>query len=134
MLALDVIEHLHADGQLLSELRRVLAPGGLALLAAPNRETSWKGMRRLLGLPSESDPDHKREYVLEQFEAMVADRGLVVRDVRTVVYDSPWYGVHDLLGALSPRYYRWWVKRKHARAVAEPGESTGWRFVLEKSA
>jgi 2-polyprenyl-3-methyl-5-hydroxy-6-metoxy-1,4-benzoquinol methylase len=62
VLFLDVLEHLHSRQGALREIHRALRPGGTLLVAAPNRDTSWK--RRLQAASSfyYTDPDHKIEY------------------------------------------------------------------------
>lgn len=54
-----------------------------------------------MGLPSFSDPDHKIEYNREELEEELAAAGFRVESCSTIVYDTPWYGVIDLLGGLS---------------------------------
>lgn len=65
VLCLSVLEHLWEPEAALAHIRRVLAPGGMALLNVP----SWRGKRFLelsafrLGLsPAEEMDDHKRYY------------------------------------------------------------------------
>jgi SAM-dependent methyltransferase len=65
VLCLSVLEHLWEDEAVLADLRRLLAPGGIALINVP----SWRGKRALelaafrLGIsPAEEMDDHKRYY------------------------------------------------------------------------
>ena len=65
VLCLSVLEHLTEPQRMLDEMRRLLAPGGVALINVPN----WAGKRMLelsafrLGLsPAEEMDDHKRYY------------------------------------------------------------------------
>jgi SAM-dependent methyltransferase len=65
VLCLSVLEHLWEPEEALGHIRRVLAPGGVALLNVP----SWRGKRFLelsafrLGLsPADEMDDHKRYY------------------------------------------------------------------------
>jgi SAM-dependent methyltransferase len=65
VLCLSVLEHLREPEEALGHVRRVLAPGGVALLNVP----SWRGKRFLelsafrLGLsPADEMDDHKRYY------------------------------------------------------------------------
>ena len=134
VLALDVIEHLEGRTEFLEEIHRVLRPGGLAFLSAPNGQTSWKRLRRCLGLPSLADPDHRVEYDAAALREEVTRSGFTVRKMEPVVIDTPWHGAGDLAGALCPGFYRRWSARKRRLAAARPGDTTGWRMVLEKPA
>jgi 2-polyprenyl-3-methyl-5-hydroxy-6-metoxy-1,4-benzoquinol methylase len=65
VLCLSVLEHLWQDEAVLADMRRMLAPGGVALINVP----SWRGKRLLelaafrLGVsPAEEMDDHKRYY------------------------------------------------------------------------
>jgi SAM-dependent methyltransferase len=65
VLCLSVLEHLWEPDEALAEIRRLLAPGGVALINVP----SWRGKRflelaafRLGASPAEEMDDHKRYY------------------------------------------------------------------------
>jgi rhamnosyltransferase len=131
VLALDVIEHLDRRDAFVDEARRVLTRDGLVLLSAPNGHTVWKRLRRRLGLPSLSDPDHRVEYALPEIVAEVARGGFVVRETRTVAADSPWSPFAELAGAIWPVLGRRWIARTRRIARERPAESTGWHLVLE---
>jgi hypothetical protein len=60
----ELIEHIHKHDQLLSEIRRLLAPGGLLVISTPN-----KPEYRLMGPPN---PFHVKELGLEEFETLLA--------------------------------------------------------------
>ncbi len=128
ILALDVLEHLERREAFLDECHRVLAPGGTLLVAVPNRDTSWKKKLRRLGLPSSSDPDHKIEYQRDEITRELEARGFRIESCAPVVYDSPWYGIFDIVGGLSLHWYRRAVARKRRLALDHPGESTGFRL------
>ena len=64
VLCLDLLEHVHKRDLVLTEIRRVLKPAGVLLLAVPNRATAWKRRLERADLPFYSDPDHKIEYTL----------------------------------------------------------------------
>jgi ubiquinone/menaquinone biosynthesis C-methylase UbiE len=66
--AFEVIEHLASWRELLSEARRVLAPGGLFLLSTPNR-LYYADSRRLDG----PNPYHVHEFEFEEFEAALRE-------------------------------------------------------------
>lgn len=132
-LLLDVLEHLFHRDRLLAEVGRVLTPGGTLLLSVPNRDTTWKRRLRAAGLFAYTDRDHKIEYTLPEIEAELAEAGFALAAApEPVVYDTPWAGLIDLVGGLSPRLYRRLVLWKIAAAARHPGESIGWRFVCRR--
>ena len=84
-LAVSVVEHVPEPARLLAELRRLLAPGGLALINVP----SWRGKRYLelsafrLGLsPAEEMDDHKMYYDVRDLWPMLVAAGFRPRDIR----------------------------------------------------
>ena len=84
-LAVSVVEHVADPARLLAELRRLLAPGGLALINVP----SWRGKRYLelsafrLGLsPAEEMDDHKMYYDVRDLWPMLVAAGFRPRDIR----------------------------------------------------
>jgi ubiquinone/menaquinone biosynthesis C-methylase UbiE len=66
--AFEVIEHLVSWRELLSEARRVLAPGGLFLVSTPNR-LYYADSRRLDG----PNPYHVHEFEFEEFQAALQE-------------------------------------------------------------
>jgi ubiquinone/menaquinone biosynthesis C-methylase UbiE len=60
--AFEVIEHLENWRDLLSEVRRVIRPGGLAIISTPNREY-YAASRRLEG----PNPFHHHEFAASEF-------------------------------------------------------------------
>jgi len=71
-LATDVVEHLEDDGKALAELRRVLRPGGSALLTVPAFPSLW-------GLQDEVS-HHQRRYRKGDFEGRLERAGLALRE------------------------------------------------------
>lgn len=69
VLATDVIEHVEDDLQALREIRRVLKPGGHAVITVPAFKMLW-------GLQDEAG-HHKRRYRLGDLVKKVLDAGLV---------------------------------------------------------
>jgi len=78
----NVLEHIDARPEF---LRAVLAATGARtiLLRVPLFERDWRlPMRRELGLPFVSDPDHRIEHTLAEFAAEIAAAGLVAAEQR----------------------------------------------------
>jgi SAM-dependent methyltransferase len=85
VLCLSVLEHLREPELMLSEIHRLLAPGGVALINVP----SWLGKRFLefsafrLGLsPAEEMDDHKRYYDPSELWPMLVAAGFRPRQIR----------------------------------------------------
>ena len=71
--ALDVIEHLDDDLDALTELRRVLRPGGLLIISVPAYPALWTYWDDILG--------HRRRYTTGAMREVVSRSGLRVRKV-----------------------------------------------------
>jgi SAM-dependent methyltransferase len=85
VLLVSVLEHVTAPARLLAEVRRLLAPGGTALVNVP----SWRGKRYLelsafrLGLsPAEEMDDHKTYYDVRDLWPMLVAAGFRPRHIR----------------------------------------------------
>jgi SAM-dependent methyltransferase len=97
--ALDVIEHVESEAQILGELRRVLAPGGRLLVSVPAYQWAW------------SDHDvangHHRRYTRGRAVAALEASGFDVRR-STYVFASvfPMFAVERLLRRLRHRLTR----------------------------
>lgn len=129
VLCLDLLEHVHKRDELLAEIRRMLRPGGVLLLAVPNRGTSWKRRLERAGLFFYSDPDHKVEYTLEELEVELARSGFQILQVHPSVYDTPLIGLIDLLGGCSLTLYRMLTELRRRLARKYPEENAGF-FVV----
>jgi 2-polyprenyl-3-methyl-5-hydroxy-6-metoxy-1,4-benzoquinol methylase len=85
ILCLSVLEHLTEPQQMLGEIHRLLAPGGVALINVPN----WLGKRFLelsafrFGLsPVEEMNDHKRYYDPRDLWPMLVEAGFRPSEIR----------------------------------------------------
>lgn len=131
VLCLDLLEHVYARDLVLTEIRRVLRPGGVLLLGVPNRATSWKRRLERAGLFAYSDPDHKIEYTLPELERELATNGFVIRRLQPSVYDTPWIGAIDVVGGLSLATYRRISALRRRYAARYPEENAGFYAVCE---
>ncbi len=133
-LFLDVIEHLAPRSRVLSEIQRVLRPGGRLMVSGPNRETTWRRRLREAGLFSYQDPDHKVEYTEAEFLDELRAGGFVPQlPVEPIVYDTPWAGMIDAIGGVSLGLYSRLSRWKREAVMRDPGESTGFRVVARKA-
>ena len=134
VLALDVLEHVEGRTALLREIHRVLDPRGSLYLTVPNAGTRWRRRLRGAGLDSRQDPDHKIEYLtrLEVAEELYCGGFWLATTMAPIVYDSPWAGLLDLAGACCPHFYRAQARWKRRRAIADPGNSTGFAVIAHK--
>ena len=69
VVATDIIEHVEDDGLALREIRRVLQPGGVTLLAVPAFPSLW-GFQDEVG-------QHKRRYRMQPLLERITQAGLV---------------------------------------------------------
>jgi SAM-dependent methyltransferase len=127
---LDVLEHLNQRESALSEIHRVLKPDtGLLALAVPNRDTSWKKLRREAGLFPYSDPDHKIEYTRQEIEEQLHQSGFICESIDPIIYDTPWDWAIAMMGGLSLGWYRKLQDRRVRMAQRYPQESTGFKII-----
>lgn len=94
---LDVIEHLPGNPfRLLTEIRRVLSPGGTLILSGPNAISLTKRVNLLLGkhpyMPFEEwckdrYYSHYREYTAEEYRLLVKRSGFA--EIRTIMVSEP---------------------------------------------
>lgn len=103
---LDVIEHVEDDAAAVSEVRRLLAPGGRVLMSVPLYQSNWTQFDALVG--------HRRRYDPSQLRALLNAAGLHID--RCAVYGmkpkSSWlvdFGMWHLKH--TPRMAMWWYNR-----------------------
>lgn len=134
VLLLDVLEHLTERDFALQEAKRVLRADGMAVLSVPNRDTSWKRLRRDTGLFAYADQDHKIEYTRQGIEDALARHGFSCISIAPVVFDTPWDWAINLIGGVSLGWYERLVEWKRNKVLQYPDESTGFRIVAQVSA
>lgn len=132
VLALDVLEHLVKRGQLLKEIRRILADNGRLFLSVPNSETTWKKKLQSNQLFFYSDFDHKHEYTKTEIIELLQSHGYMVGHLEPTVIDTPWVGIIDLIGGISLGLYKRLSKWKRRMAILHPEEATGFRIIATK--
>jgi SAM-dependent methyltransferase len=104
----QVIEHLWTPGEFLDECARVLRPGGLLVLATPNRLTFSPGLGRGQKPPN---PFHAREFDAAELRELVAGQLEVI----------------DLLGVShGPRLRTWAEQHGDLIAAQLAGPPEGW--------
>jgi SAM-dependent methyltransferase len=69
--ALDVIEHVEGDGELLAELRRITKPGGTLLVSVPAFRFLWG--------PQDEISHHKRRYTAPELRTRLTGAGWSIR-------------------------------------------------------
>jgi len=69
----ELLEHLGFPQTLVSEILRVLGPGGSFVGSVPNAFNLQRRLRFLLGKPPEPDPTHLRMFSDEQLRELLAD-------------------------------------------------------------
>jgi SAM-dependent methyltransferase len=69
--ALDVIEHVERDGELLAELRRIAKPGGTLLVSVPAFRFLWG--------PQDEISHHKRRYTAPELRGRLTAAGWSIR-------------------------------------------------------
>lgn len=62
VVAVEVLEHVERDADFISEVSRVLKPGGTFLMTTPNGDF----------VPNVNNPDHKRHYTRQQLETVLS--------------------------------------------------------------
>lgn len=73
VVAFDILEHVEEDDRMASEIRRVLSPGGTALIAVPADMRLWSAHDVAVG--------HVRRYDRESLRRVLAAAGLVIDDM-----------------------------------------------------
>lgn len=132
VLAHDVLEHLKNHRKTTKEIIRVLKKPGLFLLALPNKETSWKKLKKQAGLFAFSDRGHLREWSLKEIDNFSKEFNLELVRKEPIVYDTPLTGFIDLIGGINLSLYQKLLTWKKNQVKENPRESTGFSLVLRR--
>lgn len=95
--ALDVVEHVDDDARLAAEMRRVLRPGGLAVVSVPSFQWLWSYWDEQLG--------HRRRYTKPQ----------LVRLMRRAGFQVVWASYAECATLPGIAGLRWWKQRRLRR-------------------
>ena len=80
-----------------------------------------------------SDRDHKIEYSLAEARHELERNHFIIQDpIQTVVLDTPWVGLMDIMGGISLSLYRRLMAWKVRAAQEKPEESIGFQIVAIK--
>jgi SAM-dependent methyltransferase len=84
-----VIEHIPDDVRALSEIRRILAPGGLLILGTPNEGAWWWQLAYRRTPHLRATTDHVHFYTAETISAKMQDAGLRITEVHHMGWGPP---------------------------------------------
>jgi 2-polyprenyl-3-methyl-5-hydroxy-6-metoxy-1,4-benzoquinol methylase len=113
---LEVIEHVVAAEQLLSEISRVLKPGGFLLLSTPNFSYFRNRLRVLRGQLSEDEGYHYRFFNPATLNARLAHAGLALE---ATAHTTPAIGLNRINRALGRSRRHVFVPSQLASVVAQ---------------
>src|SRR5262249_51325974 len=96
VLFIDAIEHVRDAPATLSEIARVLEPGGDLVVTVANRNSLHQIIARKLGLPEfKTNYQHIREFSFDEIRTLLAERGLGVADAKGL-FLYPFWGIPQL--------------------------------------
>lgn len=110
----DVIEHLPNPYAALLEIKRILAPGGVVLLATPNQEGLSTQLRVALGgkltkVATVPPPHHLHGFTPATLSRILARSGLEVLEVKTTTPVDPDYvTANNMRGMSKPAHVLFW--------------------------
>lgn len=132
VIASDVLEHLTKRDQALAEIKRVLISRGMLFLVVDNPDTSWKKLKKSVGLFYYADPEHKYEYTRSEIMRILKAKKFKILSVTPVTYDTPLKGLIDLTGGISLNLYKRLRKWREAMIKKHPNETTGYKIIAQK--
>ena len=132
VIASDILEHLEKRDFAISEIKRILKPGGILFLVVDNPETSWKKLKQSVGVFYYADPDHKYEYPKREILEKIKSEDFKVLKVLTVTYDTPIKGLIDLTGGISLSIYKALRRWREKMNSKHPKDTTGFAIVAVK--
>ncbi|MCZ7545990.1 MAG: class I SAM-dependent methyltransferase [Anaerolineae bacterium] len=125
----DVIEHLPNPYQMLAEVRRILAPGGVVLVVTPNEDGLPTQLRLLLHkkrvtVATVPPPHHLHGFTSKTLKA-IADRARFVTHVvrTTTPMDALYVTLNNMQSAVKLRYAPVWLA---SRALGRGSVLVGW--------
>lgn len=127
-----VLEHLVNRDKAITEVYRVLKPGGKLLLSVPNSNTTWKNIQKKAGLPYFADSDHKLEYQRDEIISFLTAHHFKVKRCEPVALDMPFIGVIDFLGGLSLSLYKFVSQLRRNLVFKYPNETVSFEILAIK--
>jgi SAM-dependent methyltransferase len=93
VLFIDAIEHVRGAPAVLSEIARVLQPGGELIATVANRNSLHEIIARKLGFPEfKSNYQHIREFTVDEIRSLLTDCGLSIAEAKGILL-YPFWGV-----------------------------------------
>lgn len=132
VLFLDVLEHINNQKKSMTEVWRILKPKGRLFLSLPNQDSSWKQLQRFVGVNSFTDPDHKREYSLQNIKDLLNEYNFKLSVVEPVTFDTPIAPIFDFIGGFSLSIYNGLLRLKKLAVKKWPHETIGYQLVAIK--
>ncbi len=127
-----VLEHLKNRVQAVSEVYRVLKPGGKLLLSVPNKGTTWKKIQNKFSLSYFADSDHKIEFTKGSITGLINKHNLKVISIEPVSFDMPFIGLIDFIGGLSLTAYKLLNQLRRRLVLKYPQETVSFEVVAVK--
>lgn len=122
VLATDVVEHVVEHAEAVAEIRRVLKPGGHALLTVPAFASLW-------GL-QDVQSHHKRRYRRPEFRRLLENAGLEIRTLyhfNYLLFPAIW-AARQAIRALKPK-----IESENQVNTPAINRVLGWIFALDVS-
>ncbi len=132
ILCSDVLEHLYKRDFALSEMKRVLKPGGILFLVTDNPDTSWKRLQKSHGVFYYADPEHKYEYPKKEIIQKLKKQNFNIIYIDTITYDTPLKSLIDLVGGISLGLYKMLGKWRQNMVKKHPEDTTGYKIIAQK--